>query len=189
SECPTFRNNNDLGNIEAFDKTIATFGTLDVLINNAGMFNETKYQDMININFIAVVRGTLLAFEHMNKLTGGKGGYVINTSSEAGLDPFPMAPVYTATKHAVVGLTKSLGSDYHFEKTGITVNVICPGPVETAFFKAFPSNCVYPEEAWKLQASMKPIKPEDVAKALLKLLEDNKNGAVLRIDTDGLRYV
>jgi 15-hydroxyprostaglandin dehydrogenase (NAD) len=57
----------------------------------------------------AVVRGTLLGFQYMAKDKGGKGGVVVNTASIAGLRPTTAFPVYGATKHAVIGLTRSFG--------------------------------------------------------------------------------
>jgi 15-hydroxyprostaglandin dehydrogenase (NAD) len=57
----------------------------------------------------AVVRGTLLGFQYMGKDEGGKGGVVVNVSSVAGLAPSAIFTVYTATKHAVIGLTRSFG--------------------------------------------------------------------------------
>ena len=57
----------------------------------------------------AVVRGTLLGLQYMGKDEGGKGGVVVNIASIAGLAPFAPCPVYVATKHAIVGLTRSFG--------------------------------------------------------------------------------
>jgi 15-hydroxyprostaglandin dehydrogenase (NAD) len=57
----------------------------------------------------AVVRGTLLGFQYMGKDEGGNGGVVVNIASTAGLGPFAGAPIYVATKHAVIGLTRSFG--------------------------------------------------------------------------------
>ncbi|GIY54342.1 15-hydroxyprostaglandin dehydrogenase [Caerostris darwini] len=168
----------------AFDYVISTFGRLDMLINNAGIYSEQNYQKMIEINFIAVVNATKIAFELMNVNNGGSGGHIINTASEAGLLPLILGPVYTGTKHAIVGFTKSLGTDYHFKKTGITVNAICPGPVDTYLFQTFAVKSPDQIEAEKLISSVTPVKPEEVGKALLKLLEDNKNGALLRVDAE-----
>ncbi|CAL1285774.1 unnamed protein product [Larinioides sclopetarius] len=137
---------------------------------------------------IAVIQGTRLAFEFMDINKGGHGGYVINTASETGLEPLFLAPVYSATKTGVVGYTKSLGTDYHYRKTGIKVNAICPGPIDTALFHDFPSGSVDEKESKKLGSLVKLTKPEEVGKALLKLLDDDKNGSLLRIDCDGLRY-
>ncbi|CAL1285773.1 unnamed protein product [Larinioides sclopetarius] len=104
------------------------------------------------------------------------------------LEPLFLAPVYSATKTGVVGYTKSLGTDYHYRKTGIKVNAICPGPIDTALFHDFPSGSVDEKESKKLGSLVKLTKPEEVGKALLKLLDDDKNGSLLRIDCDGLRY-
>jgi 15-hydroxyprostaglandin dehydrogenase (NAD) len=57
----------------------------------------------------AVIRGTLLGFQYMGKDEGGKGGVVINMASIAGLEAVAPFPLYSATKHAVIGLTRSLG--------------------------------------------------------------------------------
>ena len=57
----------------------------------------------------AVVRGTLLGFQYMGKDEGGKGGVVVNIASIAVVCPFASSPIYAATKHAVIGLTRSFG--------------------------------------------------------------------------------
>jgi short-subunit dehydrogenase len=57
----------------------------------------------------AVVRGTLLGLQYMRKDEGGKGGVVVNTASVMGMEPDAAFPVYVATKHAVIGLSRSLG--------------------------------------------------------------------------------
>ncbi|GFQ92972.1 15-hydroxyprostaglandin dehydrogenase [Trichonephila clavata] len=181
SSFPDFKN--------AFDTVISTFGRIDMVINNAGMFSEQNFQKVIQVNILGVIYGTKLAFEYMDISKGGHGGHVINTASEAGLDPMYVSPVYCATKHAVVGFSKSYGHEFHFKQTGVTVNAICPGPVDTGFFRVFPTKCIDVAEAKKLATKMRPVTPEDVAKALMKLLEDGKNGAIIRIDADGLRYV
>jgi len=67
----------------------------------------------------AVVRGTLLGLQYMGKDEGGKGGVVVNISSIAGLGPYPGCPVYVSTKHAVIGLTRSLGVSIACNNVGI----------------------------------------------------------------------
>ncbi|GFY62358.1 15-hydroxyprostaglandin dehydrogenase [Trichonephila inaurata madagascariensis] len=166
SSFPDFKN--------AFDKVISTFGRIDMVINNAGMFSEQNFQKVIEVNILGVIYGTKLAFEYMDISKGGHGGHVINTASEA-----ERIKIYSF----------HVQHEFHFKQTGVTVNAICPGPVDTGFFRAFPTKCIDVAEAKKLSAKMRPVTPEDVAKALMKLLEDGKNGAIIRIDIDGLRYV
>jgi len=67
----------------------------------------------------AVVRGILLGFQYMGKDEGGKGGVVVNTASVLGLIPAAGAPVYTATKHAMIGLTRSFGVSTAYSNVGI----------------------------------------------------------------------
>ncbi|MEQ2300247.1 hypothetical protein AMECASPLE_023347 [Ameca splendens] len=93
----------------AFQKTKETFGGIDILCNNAGILNETKWEKTVSINLVSVIRGTYIALEHMNKLSGGKGGVIINTASMAGTGPFLSCPTYTATKFWSGGIHPSHG--------------------------------------------------------------------------------
>ncbi|BFZ06973.1 hypothetical protein BsWGS_10011 [Bradybaena similaris] len=93
---------------DAFAQAVTEFGHVDVLVNNAGIMNEARWELMIAINFTSMVYGTQLAFEHMRTDKGGKGGRIINISSVTGLKDTPAVPVYCGTKHAVRSYTSSL---------------------------------------------------------------------------------
>ena len=67
----------------------------------------------------AVLRCTLLGFQYMGKDEGGKGGVVVNIASIAGLGPYAATPIYVATKHAVIGLTRSFGVSTVYNNVGI----------------------------------------------------------------------
>jgi len=67
----------------------------------------------------AVVRGTLLGLQYMGKDEGGKGGVVVNIASILGLAPFSGSPIYTASKHAVIGLSRSFGVSTAYGDVGI----------------------------------------------------------------------
>ncbi|XP_063750397.1 15-hydroxyprostaglandin dehydrogenase [NAD(+)]-like isoform X2 [Eleginops maclovinus] len=110
----------------AFQKTLGTFGRIDILCNNAGILNEEEWEKTISINLAAVVRTTYMALEHMNKMTGGQGGVIVNTASMAGLGPLKCCPVYTATKHGVVGFTRAMAAASTAAGYGIRFNAICP---------------------------------------------------------------
>uniref|UniRef100_A0A3Q0S7Y8 Zgc:56585 n=1 Tax=Amphilophus citrinellus TaxID=61819 RepID=A0A3Q0S7Y8_AMPCI len=81
----------------AFQKTLETFGGIDILCNNAGILNETTWENMVSINLMGAIRGTYLGLEHMSKLSGGRGGVILNTASMAGkssakkAEPLPMS--------------------------------------------------------------------------------------------------
>jgi len=173
---------------DAFEKTLQVFGRIDLVINNAGILNEQEWKKTIEINFIGVINGIQLAFQYMGTDKNGAGGHIINTGSNTGFEPFYLGPVYGATKHAVVGLTRNYGSDYYYQKTGVKVCAVCPGPVDTPLYHKTPELACDKEEAEKLLSTLTPSKPEEIAKGLVKVLEDGKNGACLRVDSAGIRY-
>jgi 3-oxoacyl-[acyl-carrier protein] reductase len=116
-----------------FEETKKAFGSLDVLVNNAGVFEfspleavtETEFHREFNIN----VLGTILATRGALKYFGPAGGSVINLSSVAGVKAIPNSVVYSATKGAVNAITRVLANELGGRK--IRVNAIAPGPVET----------------------------------------------------------
>ncbi|XP_061819003.1 15-hydroxyprostaglandin dehydrogenase [NAD(+)]-like isoform X2 [Nerophis lumbriciformis] len=65
----------------ALETTMKKFGRMDVLCNNAGVLNEDDFEKTVAINLVAVIRGTYLALQHMNKMAGGQGGVIVNISS------------------------------------------------------------------------------------------------------------
>lgn len=116
-----------------FAETKKAFGPVDVLVNNAGVFQfeplaeitENEFHRQFNTN----VLGIILATQEAAKQFGEQGGSVINIGSVVSRNSVPNSAVYTATKHAVNGLTKSLASELGPRK--IRVNSINPGGVET----------------------------------------------------------
>ncbi|XP_055082526.1 15-hydroxyprostaglandin dehydrogenase [NAD(+)]-like [Periophthalmus magnuspinnatus] len=115
----------------AFQKTVETFGGLDIVCNNAGVFNESEWENMVSINLMAMIRVAYLAQEHMSKLRKGHGGVIINTASVAGLSLLPGCPVYTATKYGVIGFTRSMAMVSLGADDGVRFNAVCPGAVNT----------------------------------------------------------
>ncbi|MDE4084281.1 3-hydroxybutyrate dehydrogenase [Planococcus maritimus] len=118
----------------AIDKTVETFGSLDVLINNAGMqhvspieeFPTEKYELLIKIMLVAPFVATKHAFPIMKKQGFGR---IINMASINGLVGFAGKAAYNSAKHGVIGLTKV--SALEGAEHGITVNAMCPGYVDT----------------------------------------------------------
>jgi 3-oxoacyl-[acyl-carrier protein] reductase len=116
-----------------FAETNKAFGTLDVLVNNAGVFQfepleavtETEFHRQFNTN----VLGTILTTQEAAKYFGPNGGSIINIGSVAGQNPMPASVVYSATKSAIDQITRVLAMELGPRK--IRVNSINPGGVET----------------------------------------------------------
>ncbi len=115
------------------EATVAEFGKLDVLVNNAGVYqfvpldqvDEQHFHRIFDLN----VKGTLFATQAAARAFNGSGGSVINVSSVASLAAIPSSSVYSATKAAVDSLTRVLAAE--LGPKGIRVNSVLPGPVET----------------------------------------------------------
>jgi NAD(P)-dependent dehydrogenase (short-subunit alcohol dehydrogenase family) len=113
------------------------FGAVDILCNNAGTATvgyswEAPLSDwdfVFGVNFMGAVHGIRSFVPHM--LAGGRPGHIVNTSSMAGLIAVPLKAPYTASKHAVVGLSKTLRGELQSISAPIGVSVVCPGPIAT----------------------------------------------------------
>lgn len=155
------------------DQAVATFGRLDCAHNNAGILgdralladqSETSWDQVMAVNLKGVWLCMKYEIEHMVQQGGG---VIVNTASVAGLIGSPDLPLYAASKHGVIGLTKAAARGY--AKDGIRVNAICPGFVNT------PMVALYPEGASR-RIERTPLgrlgAPEEVAGAAVWLCTD-----------------
>jgi NAD(P)-dependent dehydrogenase (short-subunit alcohol dehydrogenase family) len=123
------------------DKTVARFGRLDVAVNNAGTEGKPgpvteQTAESYAGTFDTNVLGVLLSMKHELRVMQAQGfGSIVNISSTMGSRGAPNASLYTASKHAVEGLTKSAALEG--AAFGVRVNAVAPGPVETAMLDRF----------------------------------------------------
>ncbi|XP_053980187.1 uncharacterized protein LOC128877157 [Hylaeus volcanicus] len=168
----------DVANNSEFDvtfkKAVSTLGGLEILVNNAGVINESDFSKAIDVNVTAVIRGTLLGIQQMQKYAGGKGGVIVNISSVAGLCSLSQLPVYTTTKHAVVSFSRSFAQPYHYQRTGVRIIVLCPD------FAPISSDLPEGEPLKKYQ----PQKIQSIAHGLVYVIRCAQNGSVW-ISEDG----
>lgn len=166
----------------------AALGPIDGLVNNAGIsrpaaINSPDYEDTwaatMAVNLTAQARFVRACLGDLRRDGAGR---IVNIASTEGLGASPSIGPYTASKHAVIGLTRSLAVE--LGPSGVTVNCVCPGPIRTAMTAAIP------EEAKEIYARRRvPLRrygdPEEVAHATLSLLLPAMSfmtGAVLVVD-------
>ncbi len=168
------RHEDDVRNL--VDKTVARFGRLDVAVNAAGTEGQPgpvteQTAETYAATFDSNVLGTLLSMKHeFRVMLAQKSGSIVNISSVVGRIGAPGASVYTASKHAVEGLTKSAALEA--APYGVRVNAIAPGPIETPMLTRFTGTA---ERKAGLISGV-PLKragtPEEMADVILFLASD-----------------
>jgi len=184
---------------ECVEKVIDQHGRIDILVNNAGVgvgsanFLEQKAEDLdltFAVNVKGMIRFSQSAIPHMQN---AGGGVIVNVASLCGLRALPaIPPSYTASKFAVVGLTKAMALE--FGSDNIRVNAVCPGSVDTqmranAMELLAKEEGISPEEAEAAENAMislgRPSSPSEVAAVVAFLCSDESKyltGAAIPVD-------
>lgn len=122
---------------ESFEATLSAYGKIDIVVNNAGIMNDRFWELEVDINLVSkkklllfiikinlkninlcfyhqngVIRGTLLAQRYLGIDRGYGGGVVVNTGSNCSINPYVSVPIYSATKSAIVSLTRAFGVSF-----------------------------------------------------------------------------
>ena len=173
---------------EAVTNVIKEFGQLDMLVNNAGIsipttIDDENYEESWDKTFDVLLKGQVnLIRAALPFIRKSECARIVNISSTEGMGATPRISPYTSAKHGVIGLTRSLAAELGSQ--GITVNCICPGPINTAMTAAIPT-----EDKQIYARRRVPLKrygePEEVAHMTLSLClpaASFVNGAVLPVD-------
>ena len=172
------------------EKTVKNYNRLDYAFNNAAipetptsLIEQTSnvFDQIMNVN----VKGVWFCMKYeIPEMIRTGGGAIVNTSSGAGVTGIPQQPIYSASKHAVLGMTKSAALEY--AKSGIRINAIAPGLVETEMLKRVSEDNKQFIESLK---SITPIgrigDPQEIADAVVWLLSDKASfvlGHTLLVD-------
>jgi NAD(P)-dependent dehydrogenase (short-subunit alcohol dehydrogenase family) len=157
--------------------TLSTFGGLDIAINNAGIEGvSSPLHEVTNENFDRTmninVRGVWMGMKYqLAYMLEKNSGVIVNVSSIAGLIGFPNASTYVASKHAVIGLTKSAALET--ARTGIRINALCPGVIKTPMIDRALGGNEAVEQAYQNAAPMGRFgTPEEMAQTLLFMCSD-----------------
>jgi NAD(P)-dependent dehydrogenase (short-subunit alcohol dehydrogenase family) len=160
---------------EAVSRTVTDLGSLDVLINNAGVeingtvldLSAEQWERQLAVNLRSVFLFSKYSIPEMQP----RGGSIINVASVHALVSWPRCAAYDAAKSALIGLTRAMAVDHG--KDGIRVNAICPGYIETPLLEQrFASGTVNKQEALKFHPLGRIGKPSDIAEVAFFLASD-----------------
>jgi len=163
------------------EQTVSTYGRLDCALNNAGIQGDIKQtaecsQENWDRIIATNLTGVWLCMKHeIPHMLNQGGGAIVNTSSNFGLVGSNGMPAYSASKHGVLGLTKTAALEY--AKSGIRVNAVCPGPVQTPLVdKVLAAQPELGDQIIKAIEAREPVgrmgQPEEIAEAVVWLCSD-----------------
>jgi NAD(P)-dependent dehydrogenase (short-subunit alcohol dehydrogenase family) len=181
---------------QAVENTVAAFGGLDILFNNAGIIRradvvtttEAEWDRVMDVNVKSIFLMSKYSIPHIEKRGGGT---IINTSSGWGLKGGENAVSYCASKGAVTNMTRAMAIDHG--KQNIRVNAVCPGDTDTPMLHDEARQLGRPENEFLAEASSRPLgryaRPDEIAQAVLFLASgasSHVTGTALVVDGGGL---
>jgi len=164
-------------------QTVTQFGRLDIVINNAGIthikpllrYTSREWDRVMDVNVKSMFFAAKHALPHLRQ---NLRSYIVNVGSISSFVAQALTPVYTVSKHAVVGLTKSIALD--FAADGIRCNCVCPGVTDTPMLRIHLNRQPDPEAALAARVLRVPmgvaLAPNDIAKSILFLSCEDSSG-------------
>ncbi|CAG9858790.1 unnamed protein product [Phyllotreta striolata] len=167
-----------------FESAIKNFKHIDILFNNAGVFNEINWEKCLNTNLKGVINGSLLAVEkYFKNHKIGNEAVIINTCSVAGLMALPGMPIYCASKAAIIKLTECFGQAHYYNLSKTKVIAICPGKTETPMLDI--GNLVRPDQQSLGESTVECFdgqSPDFLANEAMSLVQQAPTGSIWIIE-------
>jgi NAD(P)-dependent dehydrogenase (short-subunit alcohol dehydrogenase family) len=169
-------------------ETVSAFGGLDVVVNNAGVgsagfiesVQDPEIERVFGVNLVGVIRVTRAAAPYLKESGRGR---IVNVASVEGIRGSGLLPVYSATKAGVIGMTRA--NAVELARFGVTVNAVCPGPIQTEMLSPLLADEGYHKKLIKGVPMRRLGVPEDVAGAVAFFASEESSfitGNVLVID-------
>lgn len=181
---------------QLIESTVSHYGTLDILVNNAGIMDDFMPTEEVSTELWNMVMGVNIngpffaCRAALPQMLKQQGGSIINIASVGGLFGSRAGVAYTASKHALIGLTKNIG--FMYAQKGIRCNAIAPGAVNTNIGKNMQPNAFGYEKAVSGSSNLPRVgSPEEIATVALFLASHESsfvNGAVLTADGGWTAY-
>ncbi|XP_053954190.1 development-specific 25 kDa protein [Anastrepha ludens] len=179
---------------QAVKQMMGVIKHIDVLINGAGALADKDMETTMGVNLMGMMTMVMLSMPYMDKMQMGQGGMVMNIASVYGLEPAPAFPVYAAAKHGVVGFTRSMADQHHYQHTGVSFIVVCPGLTTSEMMMNLREKSMMGEQAYvgemiEAMNKAKQQSPEECAMNMIKAMEMMKNGAIYLCNLGQLKEV
>ncbi|KAH8302138.1 hypothetical protein KR044_003158 [Drosophila immigrans] len=173
----------------AYKEAVERLGHLDLVVNGMGLMDDRHIELTIQINLMGVINSCLIALDYMDKSKGGQGGMIVNISSVAGIQPTPLMSIYSAAKHGVTALTRSLSNPAYFDRMGVSFVTICPGFTDTPLLHEMADKTTFKfDTPMKMALGLVKRQPPQVcAENIVKVVEQAKNGSTWLLDVGEIK--
>ncbi|CAH1104452.1 unnamed protein product [Psylliodes chrysocephalus] len=181
----------DVADAEQMDNilrnTSVDFEGIDIIVNNAGVLDDTNWENQLDTNIRGSVIGTLLGMQYMAKTSSGEGGIIVNIGSSMSITPACGFPIHTLTQFGIAGFTRALGSSKLYERTGVKIFGFCPGLTDTNALKQLEEKAINHNFVGEFEEEMKDVNlqdPVNVAKGLVEVLGDAQPGSIWIVENN-----